>query len=210
MSSYTSLSISISVYTHSSLSFTNGPTVQHRLCTTQGIFHISLAWCSSPAQIVCSHGYVFSQLRPAQSHSTIYMHNNPSWTHSTPHTPSLPHSGTLWIFCTPLPVIPKVYISTEKKPSFTNRKKCVVLFSSMHHMKGNSSQYSLFLPDLCHTIHESLVLYRFKCSSFVAIHGDVEDVHHCHASQNRGLLPTQHHFHLLLPYHVCYMFSSCL
>ena len=86
-----------SLSTHTLLSFINGPTVQHRLCTTQGIFHISLAWCSSPAQVVCSHGYVFSELHLAQSHSKIHMHNNPSWTHSTPHTPSLPHNGTLWI-----------------------------------------------------------------------------------------------------------------
>lgn len=63
---------------------------------------------------------------------------------------------------------------------------------------------------VCHTIHESLFLYRFKCSSFVAIQADDEDMLHYCASQNKCLLPTQDHFYLLLPQHVSCMFSSCL
>jgi len=53
------------------------------------------------------------------------MHNNSSWTHCTPHTPSLPHNCTLWIFCTPLRVIPKVYIIYWEKNQVSQIERSV-------------------------------------------------------------------------------------
>ena len=142
-SSYTSLPISISVYTYYSLSFVNGSTVQYRSCTTQDIClsRKSFMMFQPNYGAMGMNSVSYNRLSLTAKYICTIILVEPI----AHHTPTLPYNGTLWINTK---FSAHHYLSFQKFTYVPRRnqvpqiqKKCVVPFSIIHYMKGNSSQH---------------------------------------------------------------------